>query len=133
MVYNFNGLNIAIPDETLNNYMDSLDLTQEEAIQLWLEDNDYQQNEEQQALNEKAKETKVSTILAAGGGKPRQSGTRTRKVDDVKHSLVEKLVEFLGENGANDVKIATIDKLIIFNINGDEYKLDLIKTRKKKI
>lgn len=134
MVYNFNGMNIAIPDDILENYMNNLDLSQDEAIQLYLEDNEYQKNEEQQALNEKARAMKVSTLLGAGNDKPRQRtpSEKTRKVDEVKHNLVEKLVEFLGENGANDIKIKTVDKLIVFNIGEDEYKLDLIKTRKKK-
>lgn len=133
MVYDFNGLNIAIPDATLQNYMEKLELTKEEAIQLYLEDNDYQQNPEQAALNEKAKALKVSTLLGAASGRPRpMNEKRVRKTDVVKHDLVGKLVTFLNDNGAVDVNIKTVDKLITFKIGDDEYKLDLIKTRKQK-
>ena len=38
MIYNFNGKNINIPDKEIEKAMKSLELTKEEAIEMWLED-----------------------------------------------------------------------------------------------
>lgn len=41
-----NGKTINIPDKEIENHMKILELSKEEAIQLWLEDNEYEINEE---------------------------------------------------------------------------------------
>ena len=63
MKYNFNGKNINIPDKELENLMKTLDLTQEEAIQVYLDDNDYTTNEEVEELTKKAKINKTDKIV----------------------------------------------------------------------
>ena len=50
MVYEFKGKKIKIPDEDIKNYMKTLDLTEEEAIETWLDDEGYTENEEVEAL-----------------------------------------------------------------------------------
>ena len=47
-----NGKNVNIPDEEIKKSMKALDLTKEDAIQMWLEDNDYEVNEELEELEE---------------------------------------------------------------------------------
>ncbi len=132
MVYNHNGMNIAIPDETIERYVNSLDISMAEAIQLYLEDEGYEKNEEQVALNEKAKGVKVAAIINAGSDKPRTKVTRTRKVDDNKRAVFNAAIDFIKDFGGTDVEVVTQDKLLKFKIGEDEFKLDLIKTRKKK-
>ena len=65
-----NGKTVNIPDSEITNNMRLLELTREEAIQLWLEDNDYEENEEQAELDAKAKKVKIDH--GAQADKPRK-------------------------------------------------------------
>ena len=60
------GKRVNIPDNTIATYRKMLGLTQREAIQMWLEDEGYLDNEEQIELTQKAKESGIlSTIHGA--------------------------------------------------------------------
>ena len=73
MKYEFNGKMLNIPDDFIKNAIKNLSIDEDEAIQLWLEDNDYEVNEEQEALNAKAKESvKVSNLIKARAAEPGQ-------------------------------------------------------------
>ena len=56
MKYKFNGREIKIPDDEIENMMKILELSKEEAIATWLDDNDYTTNDEVEALTQKAKD-----------------------------------------------------------------------------
>ena len=56
MTYTLNGKNIKIPDNELESIQKGLQVTKEEAIQIYLEDNEYLENTEQVALDKKAKD-----------------------------------------------------------------------------
>ena len=60
MRYDFNGKVINIPDAEIEKSMKLLDLSKEEAIQMYLEDEGYMENEEVEALTAKAKANKVN-------------------------------------------------------------------------
>ena len=55
MKYNFNGKVLNIPDAEIEKNMKALEISRDEAIEMWLDDNDYIENEEAEALTEKAK------------------------------------------------------------------------------
>ena len=55
MKYNFNGKEINIPDGDIKKLKISLDLSTEEAIEVWLDDHDYTANEEAEEMTKKAK------------------------------------------------------------------------------
>jgi hypothetical protein len=131
MVYNLNGKNIHIPDTEITKSMITLGLTKEEAIQLWLEDNDYQTNEEVEALTEKAKENKISHGAKALKSKATPSKPRERKPDLEKEDLIQKLANFLISQGLT-VDITNKSKIIEFTMGENHYKLDLIKQRPPK-
>ena len=88
MRYEFNGKMLNIPDEEINKAMKNLDISKEEAIEMWLEDEGYLENEEQENLCRLAKENKITaTIHKASEGKKRQSKPRTVKISDEKQKL----------------------------------------------
>lgn len=131
MKYTVNGKSVNIPNEELEKSMKALELTREEAIQLWLEDNGFEENEEQNALDEKAKKVKVNHG-AGESGKGKSAKPRTVVVSDEKKTLFEdifsNLVEIYGENA----KIEKENKLIIVKIGEKTFKIDLIEQRKPK-
>ncbi len=131
MLYNFGGKQIRIPDDEIAVAMKNLGLSEPEAIQMWLEDEGFLDNEEQEALCEKAKENKVRV---QGEGlkerKPREK-PKTVKVSDEKAQLFNEIVENLKENDRN-FEISKQNKLILVKINEKVFKIDLIEQRTKK-
>lgn len=127
MLYNFNGKSINIPDAEIKTLMASLDLTEKEAIETWLDDNDYTVNETVEALTEKAK----SIRRYEKSENKRKPSTRERKVDEEKKRLLDDvrvLVEGLGGN----VTAINNEADFTFLFNNNEYTFKLIKHRKKK-
>lgn len=131
MRYTFEGKTITIPDAELEKNMKLLDISKDEAIQMWLEDNDYCENEEVEILTVKAKENKAVQHGAVNANKSRTITKRERKPDVEKEEIISKLAEFLETIGTS-VKITNKSKLIEFEIGENHYKVDLIKQRPPK-
>lgn len=129
MNYNFNGKTIRIPDAEIQKSMKLLNLSQDEAIQMWLEDEGYLENEVVEELTAKAKENKINH--EAKTDKPRKSVKRERKPDEEKENLIKILADCLESHGF-EAKITNKSKIIEFNIGENHYKLDLIKQRPPK-
>ena len=131
MTIDFNGKKIQIPDAELEKSMKILGISRDEAIQLWLEDNDFCENAEAEALTKKAKENHAVQHGAVNPNKSKSTTKRERKPDLEKEEIIHKLAEFL-ENCGVPVKITNKSKIIEFEIGENHYKLDLIKQRPPK-
>ena len=137
MKYEYNGKTLNIPDDFIQNAMKNLSIDEDEAIQLWLEDNDYEVNAEQMALDAKAKaNVKVANIVKARAAEPAKKKTqreRVKKEDPTKEGVIAALAKALPElANAENVTIVNAGKLITFTIGEDTYKLDLVRQRKAK-
>lgn len=122
------GKNILIPDETIEQSMKILDLTREEAIQVYLEDEGELENEEQIALDNKAK----NFIYAVyDGEKKTTTKTKTVKTSDEKKEIFNEILSFLLENGEN-VVVLKENKLLQVQINDKIIKIDFIQQRPPK-
>lgn len=130
MNYNFNGKTIRIPDDELAKNMKVLNLTKEEAIEMYLEDEGYLENEEVEALTKKAKDNKA-VVHEAKADKPRKQMKRERKPDEEKENLIEILANCL-KNAGFEAEITNKSKIIEFSVGENHYKLDLIKKRPPK-
>lgn len=132
MTYELNGKKIRIPDEEIKHYCQSLGLNEEEAIEVWLEDEGYLENEEQNALCQKAKDNRITaTIHQAKGERKKTQRERVKKDDPTKEGIILAVAKLL-EDMATDVEIVNKSKLVTFKIGGDTYKLDLIRQRPPK-
>lgn len=128
-----NGKVIRISEKTIENLMDKLDLDREEAIQVYLEDEGYEVNEEQEELTKKAKDNKITASIHKAEGKTKERKKIERKPNPDKESLITSLADFLGElNEIEDVQITNIGKLIEFKFRGKSMKIDLVEKRIKK-
>ena len=134
MKYKINEKVITIPDAEIQANMEHLKLSQEEAIQVWLEDNEYLENEEQNILCKKAKDNRVTaTVHHAKADKPkREPVERERKANPTKELIIAEIAKILPELGAVNIKIENIGKIITFSVNNEDFKLDLVQKRKKK-
>ena len=135
MKYKFQNKTFIIPDECIKASMDNLGLSQDEAIQLWLEDHDLVVNEQQTELIAAASSVKISDIVQAQGDSPRVGckKLRTPKEDAAKANLFNALKNFIATvEGAGNIEVLTENKLFSFTIGNDVFKVDLIRQRKPK-
>lgn len=139
MIYKFNGKNIKIDDKQLENLMKNLDLTKDEAIQMYLEDEGYLDNEEQLELDKKAKESGIMRTIheAKDVKKEKNKATKpkTVKVSDEKQHLFANLNTFLEGyvlNHNGKLEVLKQNKLIQVQIGEKIFKIDLIEQRPKK-
>lgn len=123
---------INVPEDEIEKLMDSLDISEDEAVQTWLFDNDYIENEEEAKLTKKAKDNRImATIHEAKSDKPRAKRVVEKKEDVVKEDIIKRTAEMLAAIAEN-VKITNVSKILEFDLNGDHFKFDLVRQRKTK-
>lgn len=132
MKYILKGKEINIPDEELDILVDKLELSIEEAVQVWLEDEGYEVNEEVEALTQKAKDNKITaTIHGARADAPKAKREVVRKENPTKEAIIQILAKALEAEGIA-ANITNVGKIIEFETDGKKFKLDLIQRREGK-
>ena len=128
-----NGKTVNIPDKEIENSMRALELTREEAIQMWLEDNDYEVNEEQEELDNKAKKVKIQHGASAiDKSEQKEKKPRVVKISDEKQALFSEIYSHLTEVFGENVEIVKENKLLTVKIAQKTFKIDLIEQRPPK-
>ena len=123
---------VKIPQKELDNLMKTLELTEQEAIETWLDDNDYTTNEQVEELTKKAK-ANGTTKIGARVNLENKKVERERKANPTKALIIDQLWQKLAEiEHISNLKIENKEKLITFSLNGNDYKLDLVQKRAKK-
>lgn len=133
-----NGIKKNVPDCDIQKIMQGLQVSQADAIQIWLEDEGILVNTEQERLEEKVKSSGVMrTIHDAISQKvvdKRMTTTspakKTVKDNPDKRQLITDIAELLTDMGAN-VTIENPTKVVTFTYKDKPYKIDLTATRKK--
>lgn len=135
MLYNLNGKQIKIPDNVIDNYINKYEISENEAIEMWLFDNDLIENEEVDRLTEKAKENRITSTIhqaSAVDKTKKQSKPKTVKVSDEKRTLFSNIYQNLIENYGENAQIVKENKLITVKIGEKIFKIDLIEQRPPK-
>ena len=128
-----NGKVINIPDSEIKAHMKNLDLTEDEAIQLYLEDEGYLDNEELEELDSKAKKVKIQHgASATEKTEKKEKKPRTVKISDEKQGLFDNIYHFLVETYGGSVDILKENKLLTLKIGEKTFKVDLIEQRPPK-
>ena len=128
MLYNFNGKNLTIPDSELENSMRLLDISKEEAIQMWLDDNDYTTNDEVEELTEKAKK---EIKRYEKSDKKRKSTPKVRKVDEEKKRFLDGFRIFVEGLGGCLTEMKN-EAEFTFTFGDNCYTVKLVKHRAEK-
>ena len=126
-----NGKSVNIPNIEIEKLMSSLKLSEKDAIDLWLCDHDYEEDEEQAELDEKASKVKISHEIAQKKEKKERKPPK-KVVSSEKQTLFNEILANLTENYGENVKILTENKLISIEINGITFKIDIIQQRPPK-
>ena len=96
-----NGKVVKVATDWVKKSMKALDTDLEDTLLMWLEDNDYLENEELEELDTKAKK-QVKNVVKSNT--ERKKTTRERKPNPTKENIIKTLAETL-ENIAQDVKV----------------------------
>ena len=130
-----NGKKYFMKVTEVDNLQKQLKISEFEAIEMWLEDNGYLVNEEQEALCKQAKDNGSAKGKGAKTEKPvkKTPKERTQKAQPDKEYIIGVVAEFLKDIvGKDNINIENKAKLITFNYKGEDYKLDLVQKRKAK-
>lgn len=114
-------------EKTIQLYMRKLDLSREEAEQMW-------QDEQEDNLPDLTAEQKAVAKEMAQADRKKESTPRKRerKPDDDKRELIKKLKELLDSVADEMCKVTNPEREIEFNYNNNRYRLTLSKPRKEK-
>ena len=124
-----NGKNVKVAKKWIDTACQKLDIDIDTALEMWLEDNDYLENEEQNELDKKAKTNKIK--LGATEKTERKKVVRERKPNIIKENIIKNL-ENCVKSFANDVKVENVGKIITFSYENKQFKIDLTEKRVKK-
>lgn len=116
-------------EQAILNYMKNLDISREEAEQLWLDDKEDFIGEEAEEMTKKAK-----SIKRYEQADKTEKKTKVKKLDEEKVKIISLLFEMLQDTQEmcfQDLTIKNEQKEITFILNGNDYSLSLTKHKKK--
>ena len=125
---------INIPEATIKEYEKCFELSTDEAIKMYLEEEGYLDNAELDELEEKAEKNKVSVRGESKLKTERKKASKPKvvKVSDTKKELFSKISQFLTDTFGENAEILKENKLIQVKIGEDMFKIDIIQQRKPK-
>lgn len=128
-----NGKVVKCGTEWVEKTMKVLETDMEDVLLMWLEDNDYLVNEEQEELDKQAK-GQVKNIVKADKPKQKTPKERVAKENPTKELIIAKITEMLGTlQGVDNILVENKAKLVTFSLNGEDFKVDLVQKRKPKV
>lgn len=118
--------------EWLEKTMKSLEISEEEALELWACDHDEIENEEQNDLDKKASKVKIDH--GAGGKKRVDRKPREKKVNAEKIAIIQSVFNAIQTDFSDiqSISVRNDEKYVDFTLNGVEYTLNLVAHRPKK-
>ncbi len=124
-----NGKVVRCEKEWAEKSMKSLDTDLEDVLLMWLEDEGYIINEEQEELDKKAK----GVVKPKAGDKTqRKPREKVQKENPTKELIIAEIAKTLQALGVSNLKIENKAKIITFDYVNESYKVDLIQKRKPK-
>lgn len=116
--------------EWVEKSMKALNTDIEDVLLMFLEDNDYIVNEEQEELD---KQAKGKVKLVANSEKPKKTPKeRVQKENPTKELIIQTIANALQTLDITDLNIENKAKLITFSYNNESFKVDLVQKRKEK-
>lgn len=119
-------------EQQILHYMKSLQISREEAEQLWEDDKEDFIGEEGEEMTQKAKQVK----RYEQADKSKEKKKREVKLDEDKIAVIKLLFDFLKNETyllpLEEIIVKNPQKEITFQLNGCEYSLNLVKHRPPK-
>lgn len=125
------GKVVKVSAEWVERTIKALDTDLEDVLLMWLEDEGYLVNEEQEELVEKSKQNKIK-LVATDTTKKKTQKERVAKENPTKELIIQTIANALQNLEITDLKIENKAKLITFSFKNEDFKVDLVQKRKKK-
>ena len=124
-----NGKVVKCEKDWAEKSMKVLDTDLEDVLLMYLEDNDYIINQEQDELDKKAK----GVVKPDATDKTkRKKVERTAKENPTKELIIAEIAKTLQTLGVTALKVENKAKLITFDYANESFKVDLVQKRKPK-
>lgn len=127
-----NDKKVKVAKSYIDKNMKNLELDLEETLLMYLEDNDYIVNEEQEELDKKAKGI-VKTIATKETPKKKTQKERTQKDNPTKELIIQTIVNALQTLDTENLIVENKAKLVTFTLDNKDFKIDLVEKRKPKV
>lgn len=122
---------VTISDEWIDKQCELLDISIQEAVDMYLADNGMVENSEQNELDTKAKKVKINH--GATESKERKKVERKREPNETKRAIISSLINAVNEiEGVENAKITNVEKYIDFAIGDRTFTINLVEHRKPK-
>ena len=127
-----NGKVVKCSTEWVEKTMKVLETDMEDVLLMLLEDNDYIVNEEQEELDKEAK-GKVKLVAKTEKSVKKTPKERVQKENPTKELIIQTIYNALQQiDNISSVNIENKAKLITFELNNEQFKVDLVQKRKQK-
>ena len=126
-----NGKKVEIVKKWVDTTMKNLELDLEETLLVFLEDNGYVINEEQDDLDKKAK-GKVKLVATVEPKEKKETKPRTKKENPTKELIIQTIAQALAGMQVDNLNIENKAKLVTFSLDNKDFKIDLVEKRKNK-
>ena len=122
---------VTISDKWIDKQCELLDISIQEAVDMYLADNGVVENSEQNELDTKAKKVKINH--GATESKERKKVERKREPNETKRAIISSLINAINEiEGVENAKITNVEKYIDFAIGDRTFTINLVEHRKPK-
>ena len=130
--------NYEIPNKEIDSLMDKLDISLEEACELYLSDHELVENETVEELTKKAQKNRVTNTIHSAKGEKKDRKPREKKENPLKKQIISHIFDsFFYDNVRKDypnleISVRNDEKYIDLTVDGREFTINLVEHRKKK-
>lgn len=128
-----NGKQYKVDRKWVDKSMKNLDTDIEDVLLMWLEDNEYLVNEEQEELDKEAKGKVKLVATNEEKAKKKTPKERVQKENPTKELIIQTLAKALETIDTQNIVIENKTKIITFEMNNEQFKVDLVQKRKEKV
>ena len=122
---------VNIPNDWIDKQCEILDISIDEAVEMYLSDVGAIANEEQNALDEKAKKVKVNH--GAESIKERKKVERKREPNELKRAIIYTLLHSIASMPeVENATMTNVEKYIDFSVSDRTFTINLVEHRKPK-
>lgn len=126
-----NGKVVKCMTEWAEKSMKALDTDMEDVLLMFLEDNGYLENEEQEELDKQAK-GQVKLVAKQEKPKAKTQKERVIKENPTKELIIKTIANALQNLDISNLNIENKAKIVTFSLNNEDFKVDLVQKRKPK-
>ena len=126
-----NGKVVKCMTEWAEKSMKALDTDMEDVLLMFLEDNGYLENEEQEELDKQAK-GQVKLVAKQEKPKAKTQKERVVKENPTKELIIKTIANALQNLDISNLNIENKAKIVTFSMNNEDFKVDLVQKRKPK-